>query len=120
MTRTTLVGIGVLGSLVALGSTSPTLVRQFIIVTNIAVVLALVTYGTGSLALLRLSGRLPRRTRIWAQALGVAGAVLSVVLIASSEADLLIWSAVAILAAAFAYWAANARRTQSLARLPGA
>lgn len=120
VTRTTLVVAGVLGSLVAIASTSPTLVRQFIIVTNIAVVLALVGYGTGSLALLRLSGRLPRRTRIWAQGLGIAGAVLSAALIAASEADLLIWSAVAILAAALAYWAANVRRTQQLGKLRGA
>ncbi|HEY7789022.1 MAG TPA: amino acid permease [Vicinamibacterales bacterium] len=120
VTRMTLIAIGGLGSLVAIASTSPTLVRQFTIVTNIAVVLNLVVYGAGSLALVRLSGRLPRRSRIRAQGLGAAGTVFSAALIAASEADLLIWSAVATLAAVLAYWAANARRAQHLARVRGA
>lgn len=105
----TLVGIGFLGSLIAVASTSPSLVRQFTIVTNLAVVLNLFAYGAGSLALLRLSGQLPPRHRTGARILGLAGGVFSAALIASSEADLLIWSASAILAAALVYWSVTVR-----------
>jgi arginine:agmatine antiporter len=103
---------GVLASLVTILSASPTIARQFTVVINVAVVLSVLTYGAASLALLRLSGALPRRSRIWARVLGVAATLFSVVLIGVSEADLLVWSAGAAALALLAYWSVRLRRAK--------
>ena len=108
---------GVLTSLVTLASASPTLARQFTIVTDVCVVLTVLVYGAAALALLRLSGRLPHKTQLWVRPLAVAGTIFSAALIAVSEADLLICSAAAILAAVVAYLSIRFRRMQ-LARTP--
>ncbi|HTT83391.1 MAG TPA: amino acid permease [Rhizomicrobium sp.] len=105
-----LVFTGVLTSLVAIASTSPTLARQFTIVTNVAVVLSLMVYGAAGLALLRLSHALPSLQRFWARATAGAGAVCSFALIAASEPDLLVWSGGAAVLAAIVYAAARVRR----------
>lgn len=87
---------GALASIVAIASESPTLVRQFTIVTNLAVVVSLLAYGAASLALLRLSAALPGRRRLFARATGIAAALFSAALIASSERIVLLWTAGAI------------------------
>jgi arginine:agmatine antiporter len=103
-----------LASLVTILSASPTIARQFTVVTNVAVVLSMLAYGAASLALLRLSGALPRGSRIWARALGVAATLFSVVLVAVSEADLLVWTAGAVIVALLAYWSVRLRQAKPL------
>ncbi len=105
-----LVFTGVLTSLVAVASASPTLARQFTIVTNVAVVLSLMVYGAAGFALFRLSAVLPTARRFWARSVAIGGTVFSVALIAASEPDLLIWSAGAAVLAVLAYFALRARR----------
>jgi arginine:agmatine antiporter len=107
---------GVLTSLVVVASASPTLARQFTIVTNVAVDLSLLVYAMAGLSLLRLAGGLPRAKRAAARAIGIGGATVSAALIAVSEPDLLVWSAFAILLAVGAYIPVRARR---LILLPG-
>ncbi|HEY1613350.1 MAG TPA: amino acid permease [Rhizomicrobium sp.] len=101
-----------LSSLIVWASVSPTLARQFTIVTNVAVVLSLLVYGSASLALLRLSRSLPQSQRLWAWVLGVGGSLFSAALIAVSEPDLLIYSAGSVLASFGAYAVLRARRAQ--------
>jgi arginine:agmatine antiporter len=101
---------GVIATLIVLASVSPTLARQFTIVTNVAVVLSLTVYGAAALALVRLSAALPQKQRVWARILGAAGTLFSGALIAASEPDLLIWSAGAIVLALVAYALLRTRR----------
>jgi len=105
-----LVFTGVLTSLVAVASASPTLARQFTIVTNVAVVLGLMVYGAAGLALLRLSQALPVSQRFWARATACGGALFSFALIAASEPDLLVWSGGAAVLATIVYAAARGWR----------
>jgi arginine:agmatine antiporter len=109
-----LIFTGVLASIVTILSASPTIARQFTVVTNVSVVLSVLAYGGASLALLRLSSALPRRSRMWARALGVAATLFSVVLVVVSEADLLIWSAGATVIALLVYWSVRLRQTKPL------
>jgi arginine:agmatine antiporter len=111
-----LVFTGVLTSLVAVASASPTLARQFTIVTNVAVVLSLMVYGAAALALLRLSSELPRSRRFWARSTAAGGALFSFALIAASEPDLLVWSAGSVLLATLAYFILRFRRLRLAAR----
>jgi amino acid transporter len=105
-----LIFTGILTSLVAIASQSPTLARQFTIVTNVAVVLSVMAYGMACLALLRMSGQVEQKQRIRARLLAVCGVVFSVTLIAASEPDLLIWSGAAAVIAWLAYLTLKARR----------
>ena len=105
-----LVFTGVLTSLVAVASASPTLARQFTIVTNVAVVLSLMVYGAAGIALLRLSPGLRPPLRFWARLTAVGGILFSVALIAASEPDLLIWSVGSAILAALAYFVLVSRR----------
>jgi arginine:agmatine antiporter len=109
---------GVLTSLIAIASASPTLARQFTIVTNVAVVLSLMVYGAASFALLRLSSALPRMRRFWARGIAAGGAIFSIALIAASEPDLLIWSAGSAVLAALAYYILRGRRLRLAAPIP--
>jgi arginine:agmatine antiporter len=113
---TNLVVTGVLISLVVIASASPTLARQFTIVTNVSVVLSLLAYGASGLALLRLSTALPPERRFWARSVAVGGTVFSCTLITDSEPDLLIWSAGSVALAATAYFVLRARRVRFAAR----
>jgi arginine:agmatine antiporter len=108
---------GVLTSLVTLASASPTLARQFTIVTDVCVVLTVLVYGAAAVALLRMSGALSRQTQAWVRPFAVAGFLFSAWLIFVSELDLLIFSAAAILAALVAYLSIRLRRMQ-VARTP--
>jgi hypothetical protein len=111
-----LVFTGALTSLVAVASASPTLARQFTIVTNVAVVLSLMVYGAAGLALLRLSPALPAAQRIWARMTAVGGVLFSCALIAASEPDLLIWSVGSVLLAMLTYFVLRSRRVRLAAR----
>jgi arginine:agmatine antiporter len=111
-----LVFTGVLTSLVAVASASPTLARQFTIVTNVAVVLSLMVYGASGLALLRLSHELPASQRFWARITAAGGTAFSLVLIAASEPDLLVWSAGSAVLAVLAYFLLRIRRFRMAAR----
>jgi arginine:agmatine antiporter len=111
-----LVFTGVLTSLIAIASVSPTLARQFTIVTNVAVVLSLMVYGTAGLALLRLSHALPPAYRFWARTTAAGGVLFSCALIAASEPDLLVWSLGSVVLATFAYFLARGRRLRLAAR----
>jgi arginine:agmatine antiporter len=111
-----LVFTGVLTSLVALASASPTLARQFTIVTNVAVVLSLMVYGAAALTLLRLSRALSPSRRFWAQITAAGGALFSFALIAASEPDLLIWSVGSVILATLAYFILRSRRLRPAAR----
>jgi len=105
---------GVLMSLVAAASASPTLARQFSIVVDLSVVLCTFAYGAACAALLRISSSVAPRMRVWARALAIGGLLFSIALIAASEFDLLIWSAGAIMLAILAYLPIRQRRLRAL------
>lgn len=116
-TMANIVFTGVLTSLVTIASASPTLARQFTIVTDVCVVLTVLVYGAAALALLLLSGGLPRKAQLWARPLAVAGTLFCAWIVVISELDLLICSAAATLAALVAYLSIRFRNMQ-LARTP--
>lgn len=101
---------GVIATLIVIASVSPSLARQFTIVTNVAVVLSLGVYGTAALALLGLSRSLPPASRLWARILAAAAAIFSGALIVVSEPDLLVWSAGTAVLAVIAYYLFRTRR----------
>lgn len=105
-----LIFTGVLMSAAVVATASPTVARQFTIVADLTVVFIMFTYIAACLALLRMSSAFAPKYRLLARALGVCGAVFCAALIAVSEADLLIWSVLAILIAALAYGAVRMRR----------
>jgi arginine:agmatine antiporter len=104
---------GVITSLVVMASASPTLTRQFTIVTNVSVVLSLLVYGAACLVLLLRGLALPAQQRFWAIALGGSGAVFSGWLIYVSETDLLIWTACTIAIALALYAAIHVGRKRA-------
>jgi arginine:agmatine antiporter len=109
-----LIFTGVLMSLAVVATASPTLARQFTIVADITVVLIMFVYVAACFSLLRMSGAISPKLRLWARALATAGALFCLALIAASEADLLIWSAAAIALATLAYAAVRLRRGRAL------
>ncbi|HEY5047720.1 MAG TPA: amino acid permease [Rhizomicrobium sp.] len=108
----TLFAMGMLMSLVAIASASPTLARQFTIVANMSVVLCVAAYGAASLALFRLSRSAPGKYRWSVRAIAVCSTAFCVWLIASSDPDLLVWSAGAVVLALAAYPVIRLRRGQ--------
>jgi arginine:agmatine antiporter len=104
---------GVLTSLVTIASASPTLARQFTIVTEVVVILTVLVYGAAALALLLMSHRLPRKVQLWARPVAVAAAAFSAVLVAVAEPDLLLYSAAFVVAAVLAYLMIRLRRPQA-------
>lgn len=101
---------GCLASLIVIASVSPTLARQFTIVTGVSVILSVMVYAGSSLALLRFSSALPERSRLWARVTGVCCAAFCAALVAKAEPISLAWSAGAILIAVIVYQAARLRR----------
>jgi len=95
---------GVVTSVLVILSVSPTLARQYTIVTNASVVLSLAVYLASALALLRLGGALPARLRWLSRVAAVLCALFCIVLIAASEAASLVGGAVVIALALFAYF----------------
>ncbi|MGH6877368.1 MAG: amino acid permease [Rhizomicrobium sp.] len=94
---------GALTSLLVVISVSPTLARQFTIVTNASVVLSVAVYLASALALLRLSGALSRNLRVLSRVVAVLCTLVCVALIAVSEVASLIGSACVIAIALLLY-----------------
>jgi len=109
-----LILMGVLMSATVIASTSPTLARQFTIVADIAVVLSLLAYLAGCLALLRFSASARKERRGLVRAVAIGGALFCCAAIAASEADLLIWTLGAIVIAIFAWLPVWLRRRRRL------
>jgi arginine:agmatine antiporter len=101
---------GTLATLIVFVSQSPTLVRQFTMVTNVVVVLSMLTYGATCLALVRFASTMSGGRRVAAWMVGGGGALSCALLIAASEPGLLIWSVLPVLGAVIAYWLAALRR----------
>jgi arginine:agmatine antiporter len=110
-----LIFTGAIASLVAVGSASPTLVRQFTLVTNVAVILSLLVYIAACIALLQLSALLPQSRRVWARATAIAAALFSATLMASSEPIVLVWTGGAVLMTLLFYAFTRLYRTQRAA-----
>jgi arginine:agmatine antiporter len=100
----TLMLTGTILSAVAILSASPTLARQFTIITNVVVVLAMLDYAAFCAALLVLSKRLPPHRRVWAWVLSILALVFCAAVIAASDPSLLIWSVVPVMGAVLAYF----------------
>jgi len=111
---------GLLATLIVLVSQSPTLVRQFTMVTDVVVVLSMLIYAAACLALVRAAQAMPLKTRIAASAVGGGGALFCAFVVAVSEPDLLIWSVLPVLGAFVAYGLATLRRRRRIAALSGA
>ncbi len=100
---------GALTSLLVAMSVSPTLARQFTIVTNGSVVLSVTVYLASAVALLRLSSALPGNLRVLSRIVAVLCTLFCAALIAASEAVSLIGSALVILIALAVYLAVYLR-----------
>ncbi|HVU20184.1 MAG TPA: amino acid permease [Rhizomicrobium sp.] len=100
----TLMLTGIVLSAIAILSASPTLARQFTIVTNVVVVLAMLDYAAFSAALFPLSRGLSPSRRFWARMLGAAGVAFCAAVIAASDPSLLIWSVAPVLGSVAAYF----------------
>ena len=105
-----LIFTGAITSLLVFISVSPSLARQFTIVTNASVVLSLAVYLASALALLRLADALPQRLRVLAWVTALLCAVFCIGLIAVSEPASLIGSAAVIAISVAVYFAARFRR----------
>ena len=113
--KANLIVLGVIMTLIAIGSTSPTLGRQFTIVAEIAVVLNLLTYLAACLALLRFAWTAPRRRRLAISALAIGGALFCCGTIAASETALLAWTAGAVVIAILLWLTIRLRRARTAA-----
>jgi arginine:agmatine antiporter len=100
---------GVVTSVLVVISVSPTLARQFTIVTNASVVLSLGVYFASALALLRLGNALPANLRVLSWIVAVLCALLCVALIAASETTSLVGSAAFCVLALVVYSAIHLR-----------
>jgi len=107
---------GVVTSLLVVMSVSPTLARQFTIVTNASVVLSVAVYLASAGALLRLGSALPVRLRVLSRIVAALCTLFCIALIAASEVVSLVGSALVVLIALAVYFALHLR-TLSRARL---
>jgi arginine:agmatine antiporter len=107
---------GILTSILVVLSVSPTLARQYTIVTNAAVVLSVSVYFASALALLRLSDTLQGALRPLSRVVAVLCALFCIALIAASEMASLVGSAL-VIAVALAVYAGLHLRTARRARL---
>ncbi|HEX4080728.1 MAG TPA: amino acid permease [Rhizomicrobium sp.] len=98
-----LIVTGVLTSLLVVASVSPTLARQFTIVTNASVVLSVAVYLASAVALLRLGSALPGRLRAVSRIVAILCMLFCGALIAASEVASLVGSALVILIALAVY-----------------
>lgn len=120
VSTSSLIFTGVLMSLVVVASASPTLARQFTIVANVTVVIAMVVYVAACVALLRMSRAAPKGMQLAATALAAGAMLFCLALIAASEPDLLIWSAAAIAIAGLTYVPVRQRRMRVMSLAAGA
>jgi arginine:agmatine antiporter len=104
-----LIFTGVVTSVLVIMSVSPTLARQYTIVTNASVVLSVGVYLASALALLRLSGTLQGRLRVVSRIVAVLCALFCVALIAASETASLVGSAMVIAVALAVYFGVHLR-----------
>jgi arginine:agmatine antiporter len=100
----TLMLTGIVLSAVAILSASPTLARQFTIVTNVVVVLAMLDYAAFSAALIPLSKGLSPARRFWARMLAAVSLLFCAAVIAASDLTLLVWSVAPVVASVLAYY----------------
>ena len=107
---------GVLTSLLVVLSVSPTLARQFTIVTNASVVLSVAVYLASAVALLSLSSALPGTLRVLSRIVAALCTLFCIALIAASEVASLVGSAV-VIAVALAVYSGVHLRTLRRARL---
>lgn len=98
-----LLAVGVLMSLVAVMTVSPTLGEQFGVLINVAVLLSLYAYILAGLSLIRLSGSFPPGKRAAAVATAAVAIACSAGLIATGKPIELAYSLVPILAGAALY-----------------
>ena len=101
---------GAVSTAIALGSASPTLVRQFTIMADVSVVLSMLIYGAVCLALLPAAKPLPLGRWSGAWTVGGGGALFCGFIVLASEPDLLIWSVLPVLLALLIYWGLASRR----------
>jgi arginine:agmatine antiporter len=111
----TLMLTGTILSAVAILSASPTLGRQFTIISNVVVVLAMLDYAAFSAALLPLSRNLSPVWRFWARMLGAAGFLFCAAVIAASDRSLLVWSVAPVVASVLAYFFFQRRNSARMA-----
>jgi arginine:agmatine antiporter len=100
----TLILTGVVLSAIAILSASPTLARQFTIVTNVVVVLAMLDYAAFSASLFPHSRNLSPARRFWVRVLGAAGIAFCAAIIAASDPSLLVWAIVPVAGSVVAYF----------------
>ena len=117
---TNLIFLGAIMSVVTVASTSASLGRQFAILANVTVVLSMAVYATTSLVLLRVSGEVTGAKRHFIRACAVGAGLFSCGMIVVSEADLLIWSGLALVFALIAYWAFRLRPSRRMVSTSGA
>ena len=111
----TLIFTGIVLSAIAILSASPTLARQFTIVTNVVVVLAMLDYAAFSAALFPLSRDLSPARRFWARVLGAVGVAFCAAIVAASDPALLVWSVAPVVIAVVAYFLFRMRHGALLA-----
>ncbi|HWA03868.1 MAG TPA: amino acid permease [Rhizomicrobium sp.] len=99
----TLLLTGTVLSAIAMLSASPTLGRQFTLITNVVVVLAMLEYAAFAGALFVLGRSLPPARRFWTRALSVAALMFCAWIVSSSDPSLLVWSVAPVAIAVLAY-----------------
>ncbi len=108
---------GVIASVLVVLSASPTVARQYTIVTNASVILSLAVYFASAMALLRLSGALPQNLRTLSRVVGVLSGLFCLGLICASEIPSLI-GGVCTIAIAFTVYFCLHMRDLYRAKLP--
>ncbi|MFN4176342.1 amino acid permease [Phenylobacterium sp.] len=98
-----LLAVGVLMSLVAAMTVTPTLGEQFGVLINVAVLLSLYAYALAGLSLIRLSGRFTPGRRVLAIATALVAIGCSLALIATGKPHELLWSLAPVAAGAALY-----------------
>jgi len=88
-------------------------------VANMSVLLCVAAYGAASLALLRLSGAAPEKSRLLVRAIAICAAAFCVWLIASTDIVLLALAAAAVVVALVAYPLVRMRKSKIAAAAAG-
>jgi arginine:agmatine antiporter len=99
---------GVLMSLVALATASPSLARQFTVVVDVSVILSVAAYLGACAALWRFARDARRPTKWLARTAAVGAALFCVAMAGAAEPRLLLWSAATIAVTAAGYGAFRA------------
>jgi arginine:agmatine antiporter len=94
---------GMLMSLAAVATASPSLARQFTVVADVSVILCMFLYAAACVALIRLASERSPRWRLVARILACGAIVFCAWVASVSETELLIWSVASIAAVIVAY-----------------